>query len=603
MATIDYPLIEQLGLTLLHFLWQGALLGILYWLALVIGRPASARTRYNLAVGTLLALGLMPVLTFAYLSSASAGAATLAGATAGSTWSSEGLAVMQLVVSATGQDQAITLLTWTVAGWLAGVLLLSARLVLGWHYITRLKRSARRDALAHLKPSLDRLRAAMGIRKSVALAVSDRIPSPVVVGWLKPLILFPPALVARLSANQVEMILAHELAHIRRNDHLINLIQIVIETLLFYHPVVALVSRQIRIERENACDDLALASTQDRLAYVEMLASLERFRQPGPSLTLGLQDGQILGRIRRLVERSRPRRQIGVTLPALLGLMLLAGSTGLWLMPDPDREAIASAPAGNPTDMPRPTLEEVATGQAPSTAPLFSLPRAGELAAAPAAAVDPPEDARSALPAGAESRPSVSLDLDRATASLEPLPPVQSAAPSTPIDESVDTPTSRPADDRAGPQSVDTTASLNRAAGRPESDLRQLAMATPAPASIEDSIPSSAPRPSIPELTGGDLLRQVEPSFPRKARSRGVNGIVELEFTVDERGRVRGVGVIDEQPGGYDFGAAATAAIEQWRFEPYRRGEDIVERQVRLEVEFDLAEICSVSTGSRLPRC
>jgi TonB family protein len=580
-------MIEQLGLTLLHFLWQGALIGALYWLALLISRPASAGTRYNLAVGTLLLLGLTPVLTFFYLGSAGIPSTPTIGA--------EGAAVMHLVISATSTDQAMKLLAWTVAAWLAGVLILSLRLIIGWHYVIRLKRTAKREALLHLVPVLDRLRATMGIRQSVVMAVSERIPSPVVVGWLRPLILFPPALVTRLSPTEIEMILAHELAHIRRHDHLVNLFQIVIETLLFYHPVVALVSRRIRIERENACDDLAVQSTRDRLAYVEMLASLERFRQPGPSLTLGLHDGQILGRIRRLVEQSRPRRQLGITLPALLGLTLLAGSAGIWLMPDPDREVLTP---DRPEVTERPLESPATVARALPSTPLFSLPRAVTPASrAASASVDASADTgtgsdRTQRRPAAESIAERVTRLDEATASLEPL---QRASGSRSGEEAA------PAADRgsrpAGPRPA--TDELNGI----EPAMQQLAMAPAVPLSIDNAIPSAPRRSAPPELTGGDVLRQIDPDFPRKARRHGVNGIVELEFTVDQQGQVRSIGVIEERPRGWDFGEAAAAAIEQWRFEPYRRGDETVERQVRLEVEFDLAEICPVSTGSRLPRC
>jgi len=600
MAVFNHSMIEQLGLTLLHFLWQGTLIGVLYWLVLLIGRPASAQTRYTLAVSTLLALGLTPILTFFYIGSL--------GVSPGSASIGEGVAVLQLAISATSTGQAATLLAWTVAGWVAGVLMLSLRLLMGWHYINRLKRSAKREALLHLVPVLDRLRSTMAIRKSVALAVSERIPSPVVVGWLKPLILFPPALITRLSPAQIEMILAHELAHIRRNDHLVNLIQIVIETLLFYHPVVALVSRRIRIERENACDDLAVRSTRDRLAYVEMLASLERFRQPGPSLALGLQDGQIVGRIRRLVERSRPRRQLGLTVPALLGLTLLAGSAGVWLMPDPDNELVSSSPSVAADRIADASLTAPRT--LPET-PLFSLPATADLTTPSRRAVSPTpasnlsrtlldeqQSEAASTPAAIANR---IIDLEEATASLNPLPPSQSSN-----NERESIAANVPGDTVAGADLE--TRSLSP--GGAEEDLfeidassPQLAMAASIPSGVEHAIPTGADRVAPPALTGGVLVREVEPNFPRKARRYGVNGSVELEFTVDQQGRVRGIGVIEERPGGWAFGEAAAAAIEQWRFEPYRRGEEIVERQVRLEVGFDLAEICPISTGSRLPRC
>lgn len=607
MAWLDVALIEQLGMTLMHFLWQGLLIGALYWLTLIIVRPASAKARYNLAVATLMTLGSTPILTFLYLGSAGAGAAT--------GLASESTAVMQLVVSASEPIKASSLLAWTVAGWLAGVLMLSVRLILGWHYIIKLRRSARRQALAHLSPLLDQLRHSMAIQKSVVLAVSDRVRSPVVVGWLKPLILFPPALISRLSPAQVEMILAHELAHIRRHDHLINLVQTVIETLLFYHPVVALVSRRIRVERENACDDLAVSSTGNRLAYVEMLAALEHLRQPGPRLALGMQDGQIVGRIRRLVERARPRRQLGVTLPALLGLLLTASAVGVQMMPAPEGELTAPEAAIEPvTSGEQPTIEAVALEQpASQTAiePIIETAPQSIVTEASAEAVLPepeqssqisatestsrtPDDSVSVVPVidsvqETPTRPSESLietpDEDRpAPTAVDPAPLAQTAS-NDPADEAVETPST--------PSSLmlDSEPALEVAL-RPE---------------VPPAIDTSEPLPPVdlepPVLTGGELLRRVEPNFPRNAKRRGINGLVEVEFTVDQRGQVQRINVIQERPVGWDFGESAQEAIAQWRFEPHRLGDEAVEQQLRVEIDFDLADVCGIRTGSRLPRC
>jgi len=589
MIDLNPALIEQLGLSLLHFLWQGALIGLLYWLTLIIARPASARTRYNLAVGTLLALGLAPVITFFQLGAVSATSASAAPGV-------EGVSMVPMMVSAAAQAGPTNLLAWTVAAWLAGVLMLSLRLILGWRYIVQLRRSAQRQALSHLSPLLDRLRQDMAIRKAVILAASDRVRSPVVVGWLKPLILFPTALANRLDADQIEMILAHELAHIRRHDHLVNLIQTVIETLLFYHPVVALVSRRIRIERENACDDLAVRSTGKRLAYVEMLAALERLRQPGPRLALGVQDGQIVGRIRRLIERSRPRRQMGITLPALLGLMLVAGSIGVQMMPNVEPEA----------SIPEPVVQEAVE------------PRADE-AGDQAVFTRPSAEASSEEPAGVGERPEPEAIapeqvLDEA---IEPDPSAES--PSTNRIAEAERPS---VDIDAAPEPGPTTVipeaepRIERARNRIRPPLVEPAVTTPEEAATsalematrpEAPIVDTAPEPVVSiepvALTGGELIQRIDPDFPRQAQRRGIGGRVELEFTVDRRGQVQAIQVIQERPGGWRFGEAAREAIAQWRFEPYRLGDQTVEQTRRAEVEFDLDDDCGIRTGSRLPRC
>ena len=603
MALLNYEIVEQIGLTLLHFVWQGLLIGLLFWLALLATRTASAQTRYNMAVGTLLLLAVTPVLTFVYLNGGSNQAPSLANP--------EQAALMSLIVNATSEGQAPTLLAWTVAGWLAGVILLSARLVMGWHYIGKLRRSANYEPLVRFKPVLDGLRATMAVGKSVGLAASERISSPVVIGWIKPLILFPPALLTRLDPAQIEMILAHELAHIRRHDHLVNLFQTVIETLLFYHPMVALVSRQIRIERENACDDLAVSSTQNRLAYVEMLATLEHLRQPGNRLALGMHDGQIVGRIRRLVEGSRTRRQLGVTLPVVVGILLAASTIATWLMPPQDNNAAASSTF---EQLPDSALSSVQTpseavAQAPAQTVVESPSETSSRSAASEIETSATDDfagellensdAESASDTSSVIAPSPSGSEVNSDSEVTLQPPSTSASRSEATEAPEASSVIEPAEINAPTSQAD---SVQQSVLEPNAIELAMRPAT-APALVEDAAASIPVAIEPPPLSGGQLIRELQPDFPRSALRRGINGTVELAFTVDRRGQVQGVSIIEESPAGWRFGEAAVEAIEQWRFEPYRRGTESVDRQVRLEIEFDPADVCRVTTGSRLPRC
>ena len=128
------------------------------------------------------------------------------------------------------------------------------------------------------------------------------------IGWLKPVILIPTSALAGLSPLQLEAILAHELAHIRRHDYLVNLLQTLVETLLFYHPAVWWVSKQIRIERENCCDDLAVSLCGDPILYAQALADLEHLRGAGTNLVLAANGGSLLHRVKRLLWRAVARR-------------------------------------------------------------------------------------------------------------------------------------------------------------------------------------------------------------------------------------------------------------------------------------------------------
>lgn len=585
MNWLDQALVEQLGLSLLHFLWQGALIGLLYAATLPATRHASAGTRYLVAVVALAALAAAPALTFVVLQ-----AAAVTGSPAPSVSSAE---ATLLSLPVTGDAEAgSSVMQWVVIAWLAGVLALSARLLVGWHFLRRLRRTADFAGAAALEPRLQTLLQRLGIERSVSIAVSTGIRSPVVIGWLKPLVLLPPAVVIGLPTRQLEMVLAHELAHVRRLDHLVNLGQTVIETVLFYHPVVRWVSRRIRIERENACDDLAVAVTDDRLAYVEMLASLEKLRFTGPRLALAVHDGQMLSRIRRLIERGRPDRQLGLSGPALLVGLLLAAAGSLQLI---DEE-----PAPEPA--PEPTAETLATESGYGEIAAGIESGSAKSASPDSAGTDRP----SSRPPGGNSRRAV------AEANPDPEPPETINEPRAP--EARAPQAGRTATEAAGEPPDLPVMKAERLPPvseliepRPGRELAMVERPTLAVPELPEPPAQRAPTPSEPALTGGKLLERVEPDYPGRARRNGIDGSVEAEFLVGRDGSVRDIRIVEETPRGASFGKAAREAIAQWRFEPFRQGEEAIDRRVRVEIGFGLAgrdeKQCRDLLGSRIPRC
>ncbi|NJN78529.1 MAG: M48 family metalloprotease [Saprospiraceae bacterium] len=154
----------------------------------------------------------------------------------------------------------------------------------------------------------------MNFRSNVRLVESALINVPVVIGYLKPMILMPIGLVNQLTIYQVEAILAHELAHIKRYDYLMNLVQSVIETILFFHPAVWWISGEIRRERENCCDDLALRIT-DSITFAKALANVEQFRsnfinkrKPQLSMAALTNKNQLLNRVQRILNQPQKNR-------------------------------------------------------------------------------------------------------------------------------------------------------------------------------------------------------------------------------------------------------------------------------------------------------
>lgn len=324
------PLLRAIGWTLLHSLWQGALLALLAAVALRLARHRSAEFRYVIASGTLGLLVLAFVGTLVWISSGGdplpATDAVLI-APAGEGYRLGGwIPRLRIVLG--------PLIPWLFLAWILGF---SLRLV----HIGRSMAWLYGPCLGSLQPPpaewlarFEALRVRSRVRIPVRLGLSDRVDSLVVLGWLKPVVLVPAAALLALSPDALEAVLAHELAHVRRGDFLANVIQTFAEALLFYHPAVWWLSRRIRQEREHCCDDAAVLSCGDPILYASALAGLEELRiQPNliPDLAPAASGGRLMSRIQRLL---RPRiandtpTPLAALVPALL-LMLALGAASL----------------------------------------------------------------------------------------------------------------------------------------------------------------------------------------------------------------------------------------------------------------------------------
>jgi TonB family protein len=298
--------LHLLGWSLLHFLWEGALVALLLTVVLAMARQASAQTRYLVCCVALVLMAFCPLATFAYLEQAADGTAHvgLIAASVGRVVSAqEPSAPTSLLerVTAVG-DQAVP---WMLAVWMIGVLVFVARAIAAGMTVRRLRIASIVAAPESLMAMASYVAERIGIMQAFQIFVSEMVTAPTVVGWLKPVILFPVASLMSLTPEQLEAMLAHELAHIRRRDYLVNALQVAVETLLFYHPAVWWVSRQIRREREHCCDDVAVAVTGSPLVYARALYLLEEQRAMAPQLMLGGNGGQLAMRIRRLLTRKQ----------------------------------------------------------------------------------------------------------------------------------------------------------------------------------------------------------------------------------------------------------------------------------------------------------
>jgi beta-lactamase regulating signal transducer with metallopeptidase domain len=334
------PAAEAVARALVHFLWQGALVGAVTGGILAFLDKGRASTRYAVALGALFFMAALPIATASRLVDRTAGPLKSAiTAERAVSVSPEPVASAPIASRASSAGEArtfgVSLLPWIFRLWLAGVAALSLFHLGGWSRVRRLPRQGR-PVGEELQSLASGLGQRLGISRVVALLESSTISVPMVVGWLRPVVLVPASALTGLPPSQLAAILAHELAHVRRHDYLVNLLQAAVETLLFYHPAVWWASAQARRERENCCDDLAVLVCGDRLGYARALANLEGLRAPSSPLVLAASGGSLVERIRRLVGAPvhRPRHS------------WMAGVLALSLLPLAGLDISHAAPSG-----------------------------------------------------------------------------------------------------------------------------------------------------------------------------------------------------------------------------------------------------------------
>jgi beta-lactamase regulating signal transducer with metallopeptidase domain len=308
-----------LGWTLLHFLWQGALIAGLLAAALALLRHAGSRARYAASCAAMLLMLICAVATFLSLRFAG----TPPDHSASRFVKAISIPVRGIDVNAsagTGTDIAgyLPALVWA---WLAGVVAFGIRSVGGWALAVRFARSHTSRPDAAWEERLAALATRLSISKPVRLAVSGLAQVPAVVGWLRPIVLVPASVFTGLAPEQIDALLAHELAHVRRHDYLINLLQTAAETLFFYHPAVWWVNRKIREERENCCDDLAVEICGSKVAYVRALTDLEQMRRTTPRFAMAADGGgSLLKRVQRLLRVNQSASHASSSWTAGIGL-------------------------------------------------------------------------------------------------------------------------------------------------------------------------------------------------------------------------------------------------------------------------------------------
>jgi beta-lactamase regulating signal transducer with metallopeptidase domain len=310
---------QAIAWTLIHFCWQAAAIAVAFRLISAAIVRRSSQVRYLVALSSLLLMIGAAVITFAWEMRSNAAVPSI-------TATAENLRASFVadfprstapgLLVATQQQAAAhvtiaSLLPWIDGLWLAGVFALSLRSLGGWWYLRRLRLAATVEAPASVIDAFQRISQALGLNRNIALRLSTAIDSPMTMGTLRAIVLLPLSAVTLLGPDELEVVLAHELAHVRRADFFWNILQTIAETLFFFHPAVWWLNARIRHERELCCDDLALKVCPNPIVYAHALVHLEEQRSRHLRLAMALDGHQshatLLSRIARILGEPMTR--------------------------------------------------------------------------------------------------------------------------------------------------------------------------------------------------------------------------------------------------------------------------------------------------------
>ena len=567
-TSILIEIASTLGWTLLHFLWQGALIGVVYALARYCLK--SDLGRHRAAMCGLFAALASPVITFHSLwinasTGTTTGIAPVVGALATGTLGIE-------TVDAAAYSLAWT--AWLSALWLIGALLIACRLVRDWLQLRRVIRNSL-QAPATLIAVLEREIERFGLRRRVGLRLTASYNTPGVYGIFRPVILMPVALLLRLPTDQVEALIVHELAHVRRLDAIGNLLAITTRTLLYFHPVVHWLAHDLERLRERLCDDLVLERNVDRVKYARALSSAALTQNMTPAALLTATGGELTSRVHHILGMDEPAApQRNRLAPLLVAVTTIAVSVlGLRSISDSFNAADA-----------RPEIRVITGLLAPSL-----LGRSESLVAY-TPALDAPR-----LLAHMESEPGMRVE---SVADRDSLVNLTSAAPmevaltpfgAAPATESEHQSIAASVEPATVPATVDQATTPEA-----ETAVNTWTLDPPESAAVVSSAREQLLEP-MPRAT-----RIVRPRYPTSALRSELEGTIILTFGVDSDGRASNIEVVDPNPILKRLENTAITALQQWRFE------QPLSTQARYQQEFAFnlggGGVRTCNTGSRICR-
>ncbi|WP_372766489.1 M56 family metallopeptidase [Pseudoalteromonas sp.] len=620
-SLLESDLLHSISLTLLHFLWQGlAIAGILLCIKKLTSNKHS-ELRYLVSLLSLTLCVIAPTFTFLLISQpeqASLDASALANSS---------------VISVAAQADVISQLYLSdftpliAVAWMFGVALLSVRL--GWqmlqvHKLTTTNIVQPSDKLEQI---FNQLKLQLSVAKRSRLVISLTAQVPMAIGWIKPVVLLPANLASGLTIAQLEMLMAHELAHIKRYDYLVNLIQTFVELVLFFHPAVKWISKQIRIEREYCCDDIALHHCGNHLHYARALTEAEVLRQNIPELAMAATGGDLKSRIHRAVGQHSCAPRYGNQWLAALAAVLVIPSifTASKVIAMTQAEPIKATPLENQhimvldakpvetkkVDVLKPVIK---SEQVSSNTVFDSKHNKTELKEIVSSQVI--QSASSELPEPESADPIAQADIVNKQTAYEQIdetietPEIVSLATKNTVNTEVEFVESQ----ELAIETQDSKEEVQSSVNLEMTNVSTHALEQSQPVIVEEQVLTASEITETEELTEAvstaiektkfveaKLLQSVMPEYPRVFSNLQGQEDISVTFTVDVNGKITDIEYQSGIP--RNFKRTISRALQKWRFEPALQGNTKIETKVSKVFSFnDPSQFLRPLTGSRIAR-
>ncbi len=575
-------LMNTLGWTLIHFVWQGMLIGLLLAVALLAGRHyrgmQASRYRYGVALAALLLVVLAPLATFLWL------------------WLETPQKIIQpaninLVLASLSDGPGVlqsmrdTWLSYLLIGWFAGVAWGSSRLLISWLSLYMVRHTGIQPTPLWLQEEFRRLRQECRIHRSINLLISNVVRVPLTAGWIQPVILLPASALTGLQPEQIRLILRHELAHIQRYDYLVNWLQNLVMVMLFYHPVVHWIIRVLNDERELCCDHAAIRDRCRPVDYAKILVKLQEASVPQPALA-AIGKGGLYRRVERLLnseaENIAAQHDTSRSFAWVFTVMLSVLLTSVGMLSSPSGHASYRDVPGIPIIHPLSDLPAIVELRTEQREQLIRYHQQTNFATFQWPSALAPVPKQSAEVSAAESSRTTQPSIPLSELHRQIMQQVKQQLP----DDSV-VPTAGVLVDQA--PVADAGVAQN---------IEPVNVSTELP-SLSELLAKDDNKYSIPEP-----YIKVKPDYPRRLSGLFEHEVVDIAYSINQHGQPVDLVVLSSHAHN-DFSDAAIKALSQWRFDPVSPAIQklrISQRFNFMQAQTSLETKCSTTGGRLCPK-